>query len=202
MKMKRSWLKKVVVLSSAFMAVLSPLAAEKLPSPPPGGAKMRGMKRNALMWRVFSQLTEPERKKMQELQRSNPEQFSIEMRKLADKYEQQENAWRRKMHSLVEKYRSSTDKAEREKLKAEVVKMERERFNKRLNGLARTIAATKRRVAIMEQELNKRKERAAEIVDARAEAILTGELPVDPQPHHRFPPRKGPGGPHKKMANP
>ena len=184
----------IAVLSAGIMASLTPLCAEKLPPPPQqGNMKMRGMRRNAIVWRVFSQLSEPERKKMQELQRNNPEAFTQKMRELADKYEQQENAWRNKMIALVEKYRKSTDKAEKAKLKTEVVKLERERFNKRLTGLERTIAATKRRVALMEQELNKRKARSAEIIDARAEAILSGELPVAAPGHHRFPPRKGAG---------
>ena len=189
----KKWMVKVVVLSCTAMMAVTPLCAEKSPAPQPGRGKMRGMRRNALVWRVFSQLSEPERKKMQELQRNNPEQFMLEMRKLADKYEQQENAWRQKMLSLVEKYRKSTDKAEREKLKAEVVKMEKERFDKRLNGLERTIADTKRRVALMEEELKKRKARSGAIVEARADAILSGELPVAGPPH--FQPRRGPGTP-------
>ena len=183
----------IIALSAGVMASLTPLCAEKLSAPPQSNVKMRGMRRNALVWRVFSQLSEPERKKMQELQRNNPEQFTQKMRELADKYEQQENAWRQKMLSLVEKYRKSTDKAEKAKLKTEVVKLERERFNKRLTGLERTIAATKRRVALMEQELKKRKARSGAIVEARADAILSGELPVAGPPH--FQPRRGPGAP-------
>lgn len=184
----------IAVLSAGIMASPAPLCAEKLPPPPQqGNMKMRRMRRNAIVWRVFSQLSEPERRKMQELQRNNPEAFTQKMRELADKYEQQENAWRNKMTALVEKYRKSTDKAEREKLKAEVVKMERERFNKRLTGLERTIAATKRRVALMEQELKKRKARSGAIVEARADAILSGELPVAGPSH--FQPRRGPGAP-------
>lgn len=193
----------IAVLSAGIMAALTPLCAEKLPPPPhQGNVKVRGMRRNALVWRVFSQLSEPERRKMQELQRNNPEAFTQKMRELADKYEQQENAWRNKMIALVDKYRKSTDKAEREKLKAEVVKMEKERFDKRLSSLAGMIAATKRRVALMEQELNKRKARSAEIIDARAEAILSGELPVAAPAHHHFPPRKGAGRPPRLPAKP
>ena len=191
--MKKIWIAKALVLCSIALMTSSVLQAEEAPLPQPGRGKIRGMKRNALVWRVFSQLSEPERKKMQELQRNNPEQFALEMRKLADQYEQQENAWRQKMLSLVEKYRKSTDKTEREKLKAEVVKMEKERFEKRLNDLERTIAATKKRVAFMEEDLKKRKARSAAIVEARVDAILSGELPVTVPPH--FQPRRGPGAP-------
>jgi hypothetical protein len=174
-------------------------AAERVPGkvpPPPvhgmpgaGGHRMKGMRRNALIWRVFSQLNETERKKMQELQRSDPEAFAAEMRKLAEQYEKKENAWHRKMMLLTEEYRKSTDKNQRAKLKAEVMKMEKERFGKHLTGLEKTIAATKKRVALMEQELKKRKERADAIVEARVDAILSGELPL------MGPPRRGTGAP-------
>ena len=194
--MKRSLIVKVVALSSVAMIAAGPLCAENPPAPQENKGKIRGMRRNAFGWRGFSQLSEPERKKMQELQRNNPEQFALEMRKLADKFEQQENDWRRKMGSLVEKYRKSTDKAERDKIKAEVVNLEKERFEKRLNGMERTIAATKRRVELMEEDLKKRKARSAAIVEARADAILSGELPVaGPPPFPRFQPRRGPGAP-------
>lgn len=194
--LKRSALMVIAVFSGTL------LAAEKTPGqtpppsahakPGPGGHRMKGMRRNALIWRVFSQLNETERKKMQELQRSNPEAFAAEMRKLAEQYEKKENAWRQKMVLLTGKYRKSTDKTERARLKAEVMKMEKERFGRRLSGLERTISATKKRVALMEQELNKRKERAEAIVEARVEALLSGELPL------MGPPRRGPGAPPRR----
>ena len=168
---------------------------------------------NALIWRVFSQLPENERKKMQELQRNNPEQFAAEMRKIAEKYEQQENAWLKEMNSLVKSYRESSDKNERARLKAEISRLEKGRFEKRLQGFEKMIAATKKRVELMEQDLKKRKEHSKEIVEARVEAILSGEIPVGPafMPHPRKPgpgpqmgrPRKpGPPMPHPRRPGP
>jgi hypothetical protein len=199
-EMKNSVLGKMIVCLGALLFVLTPLYGEKSssvgagkrPLPPPGkgrGPHHYGMRRNAVFWRVFSQLSEPERKKMQELQRNEPEKFTAEMRKLAEKYEQRELAWRNKLTSLIEKYRKSSDKNERSKLKAEITVMEKERFDQRIAGLTRTIAGAKRRVAMMEEDLKKRKDKAAAIVDARVEALLNGEIPVMP-PRRSIPPRK------------
>ena len=209
--MKLYGMLKSVVLTLIAVGGGSMLEAENVPAgapvaPPaaqekqnPGGGRMRGMRRNALIWRAFSQLNETERKKMQDLQRSNPEAFAAEMRKLAEQYEKKENAWREKMELLTEKYRKSTDKAERSKIKAEMMKMEKVRFDKRLGDLEKTIAATKQRVALMEQDLKKRKERSDAIVEARVEAILSGELPLSGAGPVRPPmmgaPRRGPGAP-------
>lgn len=156
---------------------------------------------NALIWRVFSQLPENERRKMQELQRNNPEQFAAEMRKIAEKYEQHEKSWYKKMISLVNRYRESSDKNEKAKLKAEISQLEKSRFEKRLDGLEKMIAATKKRVELMEQDLKKRKERSKEIIEARVEAILSGEIPVGPafMPHPRKP---GPPMPHPRRPGP
>ena len=190
-----------MIFAGAAVLALSPLCAGKLPPPKArSGAGMRGMRRNVMVWRVFSQLSDAERKKMHELQRSNPEAFSAEMRKLIDKFEQKERARIRKLQSLIDQYRKSNDKAERSRLKAEVAKMEKELFNQRLAGLSRTIINAKRRVAMMEEELNKRKAKAHDIVEARVDALLTGELPVvsypprrnvPPRPPHPGTPRKG-----------
>lgn len=197
--MKNSVLGKMIVCLGVLLFVLIPLYGEKSSSVgagkralPPGkgrGPYHHGMRRNAVFWRVFSQLSEPERKKMQELQRNEPEKFTAEMRKLAEKYEQRELAWRNKLTSLIEKYRKSSDKNERSKLKAEITVMEKERFDQRIAGLTRTIAGAKRRVAMMEKDLKKRKDKAAAIVDARVEALLNGEIPVMP-PRRSIPPRK------------
>lgn len=196
--------------------------AEKAAAPAPGtanspaksGMNNRGGRRgNALIWRVFSQLPENERRKMQELQRNNPEQFAAEMRKIAEKYEQHENSWYKKMISLVNRYRESTDKNEKAKLKAEISQLEKSRFEKRLDGLEKMIAATKKRVSLMEQDLKKRKERSKEIIEARVEAILSGEIPVGPafMPHPRkpgagpqmgHPRRPGPPMPHPHRPGP
>ena len=203
--MKNSIFVKMAVCLGALLLGLAPLYGEKA-SPvgagkrplPPGkgrGPHHYGMRRNAVFWRVFSQLSEPERKKMQELQRNDPEKFAAEMRKLAEKYEQRELAWRNKLTSLIEKYRKSSDKNERSKLKAEITVMEKERFDQRIAGLTRTIAGAKRRVAMMEEDLKKRKDKAAAIVDARVEALIKGEIPVMP-PRRVMPPRKE-GIPHK-----
>ena len=129
------------------------------------------------------------------------EAFAAEMRKLVDKFEQQERTRIQKLKSLIEQYRKSSDKDERNRLKAEVAKMEKEIFNKRLAGLSRTISNAKRRVAMMEQEYKKRKAKADDIVKARVDALLTGELPVlsfpprrnaPPRPIHPPHPRRGP----------
>ena len=200
--MEHSKITRFMTIAGAAVLTLSPLCAEKLPPPRErSAAVMRGMRRNAMSWRVFSQLSDAERKKMHELQRSNPEAFSAEMRKLVDKFEQQERTRIQKLKSLIEQYRKSSDKDERNRLKAEVAKMEKEIFNKRLAGLSRTISNAKRRVAMMEQEYKKRKAKADDIVKARVDALLTGELPVwsfpprrnaPPRPIHPPHPRRGP----------
>lgn len=189
-------------------------APETGKAPHQSGINTRGGRRgNALIWRVFSQLPENERRKMQELQRNNPEQFAAEMRKIAEKYEQQENAWLKEMNSLVRSYRESSDKNERARLKAEISRLEKSRFEKRLQGFEKMIAATKKRVELMEQDLKKRKEHSKEIIEARVEAILSGEIPVGPafMPHPRKPgpgpqmgrPRKpGPPMPHPRRPGP
>ena len=155
-----------------------------------------GAARGAAMWRAFSLLDEAERKKMLELQRNDPDKFFAEMRRLSAEFEKQEQARLKKLQCLIDKYRTSTDKAERERLKTELTKMERAQFDKRIAGLTRTVESTKRRLALMEQGLKERKEKADAIVDARVEALLSGEIPVAPAypaPHMRQgPPRQGP----------
>lgn len=187
--MEKSMIAKFILLVLAASVILPLESGERLPAPP----RERRIPRGALIWRAFSQLNEAERKKIQELQRTDPEKFHAAMQELAEKFEKQENAWRRKMFSLIGQYRRSTDSAEREKIKNEITRMETERFKRRLDGLAKTIARSKRRVAMMERELQKRKERSSAIVGARVEAILSGEIPFDP-PGKGF--RKGPRGPH------
>ena len=188
---------------AALFAVLPLQGGEKAPHHPPRrehkAPGMRNMGRNAMMWRVFSQLDDAERKKMQELQRNNPEEFASSMRALVEKYEKLERARVEKLSALIEKYRKSSDKEERTKLKNEIARMEKERFDKRLEGLAKMIEGTKRRVALMEADLNKRKAKKEAIIDARVEALLSGELPVAP-PQHPRPMRKGPPRPpfHRK----
>lgn len=192
---------KIMIWAGAVVSSVSLYAGkpvpppEKMPHPgkralPEKGKPKWGMRGNAIMWRVFSQLDDGERKRLQTLQRNNPEQFTAEMRKLAEKYEKQERAWYSKMTFLIEKYRKSTDKEERSKLKAEIARMEKVRFDQRVAGLERTIAGAKRRVAMMERELEKRRTKAAAIIEARVEALLAGEIPVMPHPPrgHR-PPR-------------
>ncbi len=163
------------------------------------GMMRPGAARGAAMWRAFSLLDEAERKKMLELQRNDPDKFFAEMRKLSAEFEKQEQARLKKLQCLIDKYRNSTDKAERERLKAELTKMERAQFDKRIAGLTRTVESTKRRLALMEQGLKERKEKADAIVDARVEALLSGEIPVAPAfpPAHmrQGPPRQGP--PHQ-----
>ena len=155
------------------------------------------MRRNAVLWRVFSQLNDAERKKMHDLQRNNPEAFTVEMRKLVDKYEQLERIRNERLLSLIDKYRKSKDEKERAKLKDELTRMEKERFEQHLAGLSRTIANTRRRLAFMEKELNKRKAKKEAIVDARVEAILTGKIPVF-APQGSPPPPQGPPGPPRR----
>ena len=167
---------------------------------PPPGRGFGGPGRGAAMWRVFSRLDEPTRKKMLELQRNDPEKFFVEMRRLTEEYTKKDQLRRQQMQALIDKYRASTDKAEREKLKAELTRMEKAQFARHIAGLSSTIESTKRRLAFMEKELNKRKEKADAIVEARVEALLSGELPVSP-PDHRRGPRPG-GPPHKTPPRP
>ena len=196
-------LKKMSVLIGSCLWILAPLCAEEMPPKEmkrerfsgKSRGQSHGMRRNAVFWRVFSQLSEPERKKMQELQRNDPEQFTVEMRKLAEKYEKQALAWRSKLTSLIEKYRKSTDRNEKAGLKAEITAMEKERFEKHISGLTKTIEGAKRRVAMMEVELKKRRAKADAIVNARVEALIKGEIPVMP-PRRPGPPRK-PGPPRR-----
>ena len=161
-----------------------------------GPGMRQGAARGAAMWRAFSQLDENERKKMLELQRNDPDKFFAEMRRLSAEFEKREQARLQKLQCLIDKYRTSTDKAERDRLKAELTKMEKAQFDKRIAGLTRTVESTKRRLALMEQGLKERKEKADAIVDARVEALLSGEIPVAPSypaPHMRQgPPRQGP----------
>lgn len=161
-----------------------------------------GAARGAAMWRAFSLLDEAERKKMLELQRNDPDKFFSEMRRLSAEFEKQEQARLKKLQCLIDKYRTSTDKAERKRLKTELTKMEKAQFDKRIAGLTRTVESTKRRLVLMEQGLKERKEKADAIVEARVEALLSGEIPVAPAfpPAHmrQGPPRQGPHqGPRK-----
>jgi hypothetical protein len=197
MEMKYAKLSGIMAVAALAALTAFPLegAEQKKPVPPPHGhgrPAMRGSKRNAMVWRVFSQLSEAERKKMAELQRNNPEAFNAEMRKLVEQFEQQERARTKHLQSLIDRYRKSTDEKERAALKAELAKMETERFEKRLEGFAKMIAGTRKRLAIMEQDLEKRKARKGAIVEARVEALLSGEIPVIPAHNGHPPMRKGP----------
>lgn len=183
---------KNTVIVNVVAAVISVAAAAGAAEAPRKEMPPRKIMRGPVVWRIFSQLDETERKKLHELQRSDPEKFAAEMQKLAEKYEANEKEWRNKMHSLIGQFHRSTDKNEREKIKNEIFKMESVRFRQRLDGLERTIATNKRRVALMEQELKKRRERSGAIVEARVEAILSGEIPLNTSDAPPFHPRKNP----------
>ena len=181
----------ITLAAALFFAVLTPLYAEKRP-PMDMNGRGRGMRGNAVFWRVFSELSDAERKKMQELQRNNPEEFAAEMRKRVEAHEKKIQAKIEHLSALIGKYRKSTDEKERAKLKDELIKLEKEQFEQRLAGMARTIANTKQRVALMEKELEKRNAKKDAIVEARVDALLSGELPVPVSPRLR---RGGPPHP-------
>ena len=182
--MKNTEIVKIVMIAGGIAAAAIPLGAGEKALPVP---ERRKIFRGHMAWRAFSQLNEPERKKMQALQRSDPERFAAEMKLLAEKYEKKEIAWRGKMRALIAQYRRSSDVKEKEKIKAEITKMETERFQQRISALAKTIAVNKLRVAMMEKELKKRRERSKDIVEARVDAILTGEIPLTPAlPKHHI----------------
>ena len=96
----------IAVAGAALFSVLPLSGAEKLAPPrrEHKGPNVRNMRRTAMVWRVFSQLDDAERKKMQELQRSNPEEFASAMRTLVDKYEKLERARVEKLSALMPKH--------------------------------------------------------------------------------------------------
>jgi len=160
---------------------------------PPQGRRRR--MRGAMIWRAFARLDKNKQKELLALQHSDPEKFSVEMRKIGEQFFKEEQQRRSKVRAIVEKYQKSKDAKEKESLKKELTELERVEFQRSLDELSKILEESRRRVAFLEGELNKRSKNAGPAVDARVDALLKGEIRLDmpppPPPRERPPRTKG-----------
>lgn len=153
------------------------------PPPPHNKSDRRGG--GPSMWRAFARLTEEQRQELLKLQLSDPETFRTRMRELGDALRKEEQAGFAELMKQVERFRASTDEAEKAALKAKITDSIRKHYLERLEDNKRQIEEMKRRTERLEEELRKREANAEEIIKARAEALIRGE-----RPEPDLPPRK------------
>ncbi len=139
-------------------------------------------------WRAFGRLSEGERQKLMELQRTDPESFQQKLRELGEALYKQEAERTAELRKLVASFRAAGSDAERNRLREKIMTMAREDFQQRLEENRRQLQEMKRRAAQFEKELDKRAANADEAVAARVEALLSGldevraPLPQPPPP--------------------
>ncbi|MBQ8754060.1 MAG: hypothetical protein IJZ19_03450 [Lentisphaeria bacterium] len=169
----------LITLSGVF-AETPPAATGNQPPPPPPHSGKSSRREAAMAWRAFARLSQEERQKLMLLQRTRPEEFRKKLKELSAKAHAEEQAKRLALRKLVNEYRSCSDNARKELLKAEIEKSMREDYMTRLQEFRRHLEEMKRRTAKMETELNKRAEKADEAIQARLQMVLDGGDPFPP----------------------
>jgi hypothetical protein len=127
-------------------------------------------------WRYFSTLTDEERAKLLQVQRQDPEQFRKILFEKGQLLKQKEFAAFEELKNKVALWKKTTNKVEKEKIKAEITLQLKKDFFKRLAENRRHNEELKKRVLKMELELKKREEKANDIIKAQVEGILNGRI--------------------------
>ena len=169
-----------------------------MPQPLPGMPKtppMQGRpavrhRENVLFWRVMSSLSKEERKTLMETQAKNPDEFRKEIQKRMEALRAKEAEMEQKFRRLTEDYRNTDSEEKRRQIRTELTAMVRERFMQRMADSERNLQDMKRRTAMLEKELARKKANADQEIERLADQILSGETP-----HFRQgPPHKGKHG--------
>jgi len=169
---------------------------EFLPPPPPPSQEMMQKKarfrRGPGIWRVFSRLSVQERKELMELQRKDPEKFRQLLQQKADSLFQSEQQERKALNELAKRCRSSKDETEKAELTRQLREKIAKRFQERLKEHRANLEENRRRLAMMEEELDKRTANADAVIDAQLADMLSGRQVKRPQ-HPQRPPHSAPG---------
>lgn len=160
------------------------------PTPPPSPKKEKERRVSFVIWRVFSNLPDDERKKMMELQRTDPEKFRSIMTEKGKALIKADRERQNELRKLAAEYQSSSDTARKRELYKKIEESVRQNYFKRIEENRRHLAEMKRRTQDFEAELNKREKNADPAIKTRIEAILRGDVEPD-----RFPPPPPP--PHR-----
>ncbi len=183
-------MKKLLFIFAAA-AMFSPVfSEEKKPVKPEPTGRTREWNRRVqhTIWRAFAELSDEERKAMNELQRNDPEKFREEMNKKAQEIFKAEKLERQQLTDLSKRYLNSKNAEEKEQIKQQTREILRKRFAKRLAANRRQLEAMKRRAARLEAELNKREANTARIIEFQTEAVLNGKPPFPPRGRRMMPP--------------
>ena len=167
--MTRILLTLAVVLSA--LVVSGRPALEKRPSAPGSSGEGR-LSRH--IWRAFGELSDVERKEMMQLQRENPEKFLEVMKKKAEAFFNAEKAERKLLADLAQKYRMEKSKSAKEKIRNEISKILKKRFDKRLAFNRKHVENMKKRTQMLEKELDKRAANSEKIIKFQLDAVLEG----------------------------
>jgi len=152
-----------------------PPPPDGIDAPPPRKGDRRGL--GPSVWRAFTRLSEEQRQELLKLQGTDPDQFRAKMRELGDAFRKEEQARFDELMKLVERCRASKDEKEKAALKEQIIGHIRVHYLDRLEDNKRQLEEMKKRTMQLEEELRKREANAAEVVKARAEALIRGERP-------------------------
>ena len=131
-------------------------------------------------------MTPEERRKMQQLQREDPEKFHEVMRAKADElFSKRRQRWE-SLRQLAEKCRNAATPEEKEQLKRQLTAEVEKDFRAHLAANRRQLEEMKRRTAYLEAELQRREQNCDEAVSARVEAMINGEKPPQMPDSRRF----------------
>ena len=145
---------------------------------------------NVLFWRVMSSLSQEERKALIEIQAKNPDEFRKEIQKRMEALRAKEAETEQNFRRLTAEYRQTDSEETRRQIRTELTAMVRKRFMQRMADSERNLQDMKRRTAMLEKELARKKANADQEIERLADQILSGETP-----HFRQgPPHKGKHG--------
>lgn len=154
--------------------------------PPPERDSERRFRFGPGIWQAFSRLEPEERRKMQQLQRDDPEKFHEVMRAKADELFAKRRQRREALHKLAEQCRNAATAEEKEQLKRQLAAEVEKDFRAHLAANRRQLEEMKRRTARLEAELKRREQNCDKAVAAMVEALVSGEKPPRPPDSRRF----------------
>lgn len=153
---------------------------------PPRPDQYRRFRLGPGMWQAFARMEPEERKKMERLQREDPEKFQEVMRAKADELFRRREERRAALRKLADECRSAASDEEKARLKKQLTAEVDKDFREHLKANRRQLEEMKRRTVHLERELLRREENIDRAVAARVEAMINGEKPPRRHNSRRF----------------
>lgn len=180
------------IISRAILVMLfitvSAATGKAAPAPEKGAKPaQRESIRSHHIWRIISMLPAEEQRELLKLQRTDPEKFRAVMRKKADEFQKTQQQKRQQHTALSAQIRACSDPEQKAALRKQLRDMIKSDFETHLANMRRNIEASKRRIARMEKELQRREKNSAAVIDAITESLISGNPPQRPQRPQRAP---------------